>query len=259
MEYALLVWCQYLADGTDAKTILTIEESGEQTNPASSIINAAAVATETERVPSSSAIPKDEEDWKMGNLVEVGAERRVGVKRRLCNLQEPCRVKKWKVPESEVEAVDPAVLFADDAVVAMPGAVGVTDLHIDELSGQSAGTRDKIILLTPKVYVLKEVRDKARLEHRKLSMKSPTEVNLSEERNGAECDAALFRYHEVLRSIRGIVKAADERAAVHADKLTSLQLFFKEGRKVKAVSSLAGPTQEELCVAELESALAAKE
>lgn len=41
--------------------------------------------------------------------------------------------------------------------------------------------------------------------------------------------------------------------------LTPLRLLFKEGRKVKVVSSTAGPSQERLWVAELKSALEAKE
>lgn len=50
----------------------------------------------------------------------------------------------------------------------------------------------------------------------------------------------------MLRSILGIVKAADELSVGHGDSLTLLQLFFEEGRKVKVVSSSAGPLQEGL-------------
>lgn len=69
-----------------------------------------------------------------------------------------------------------------------------------------------------------------------------SEARTFEERIDAEREGALLLYHGVQRSIRVTVKAADERNAVHADTLIQLQLLFKEGRKVMAVSSSAGPS-----------------
>lgn len=57
----------------------------------------------------------------------------------------------------------------------------------------------------------------------------------------------------------GNVKTADELIAGLADTLKQLRLLFEERRKVKALSSTTGPSQERLRAAELESAVEAKE
>lgn len=62
-----------------------------------------------------------------------------------------------------------------------------------------------------------------------------------------------------LRSFQGIVKVTDKRNAGHADTSTQLRLWFEVWRKVQAVSSKAGPSQERLRAVKLESALEAKE
>lgn len=70
----------------------------------------------------SSVLPDDEEDWIIGDLVAVGAGKRVGVKRRLQDLQESCRIKKRKVPGSVSVAVGLAGELVDEALVAtLPG------------------------------------------------------------------------------------------------------------------------------------------
>lgn len=85
-----------------------------------------------------------------GGLVEVDAEVRVGVKRRLRDLQESCCVKGRKGPESVVEAVDLAVELVDDAVVTSPGAVDEADPRTNGLTGQSGSTRAEFIIVTSK-------------------------------------------------------------------------------------------------------------
>lgn len=62
----------------------------------------------------------------------------------------------------------------------------------------------------------------------------------------------------MLRSVLGIFKAVDERNAGYSNTLTQLRLLFKKGRKVRAILLSAGPSQEGLLVAELESRLEAK-
>lgn len=52
---------------------------------------------------------------------------------------------------------------------------------------------------------------------------------------------------------------ADEHNAGHADTLTQLQLLLKERCKVRGVSSSAGPSQEGLRSAKLNSTLGAEE
>lgn len=102
-------------------------------------------------------------------------------------------------------------------------------------------------------------RDEARRQHEESMQKLRVEAKASEERIVAEQDGALLRYHGVVRSIRGIIKASEERHAGHANKFTPLQLLLEGGRKAKAVASSSGPSLKELRVAELESALEAKQ
>lgn len=106
---------------------------------------------------------------------------------------------------------------------------------------------------------MKALCKKAKHEHEMLLKKVRTVMKTSEEHTRAERNGAFSRYHGMLRSNRVIVNAADERNAGHADTLIQLRLFFVEGRKVKAVVSLAGTSHRELWVAELESVLEAKE
>lgn len=221
----------------------TLDEQDSLTSPASPITNVVAADAEVERAPSSPVIPRDEEERTMRNLVEVNTEERVVVKLLLRNSQESCRVKRWKVPKSVVEAVDLTVKLVDNAVVAPPGAVGVADPCIDDLSGQLASTSAEVVPLTIQLYDLEEERKKATMEQEELLQKLRTEVELFENYIGAERDSALSHYHGVLRSFREIVNVADERDAGHADRLTQLRLLFEESRKVKAVSSSAGPSQ----------------
>lgn len=62
--------------------------------------------------------------------------------------------------------------------------------------------------------------NKAKLEHKELLEKARVAAKTSKKHINAEQDGALFRYHEGLRSIRGIAKAVDERNADQADSLT---------------------------------------
>lgn len=149
--------------------------------------------------------------------------------------------------------------LVDYLEVTLLGAVDVADPRVDELSWQLSSTRAEIILSTSKLYDLEKVRYKAKLEHEELWKKLRPEAELSRERIGAEHEGALSCYHGVSRSIRGIVKVTDEQNAGHADTLTHLRLLFKEGRKVKMVLTLAGPSRKGLLVAELERALGVKE
>lgn len=47
----------------------------------------------------------------------------------------------------------------------------------------------------------------------------------------------------------------DERNTGQADTLTQLQLLLREEHKVRAITSLIGPSQEKVWAAQLESAL----
>lgn len=111
MEYVRLVWRQCLADGTNLKTIPTLEEQDAVTRSASSITDAATldVVVPVQRASSSPVVPVFEEYWTMGDLVEANGEMRVGVKRRLRGLQKLCRVKRPKVLKSVVHDVDLSV------------------------------------------------------------------------------------------------------------------------------------------------------
>lgn len=58
-----------------------------------------------------------------------------------------------------------------DAAIASPDAVEVPDPHLDALSGLLAGTGAKVISLTPNLYDLVVVYDKAKREHKELFKK----------------------------------------------------------------------------------------
>lgn len=153
MDYARLVWCRYVAAGTDLTGIPTLEELNALTQPGSPATSAAMdnVGVFAEQLPSSLAGLDDGDDQKIPNMVAVEAEARVGVKRCLCNLQESCRARRRKVPESVVEAVGLAVELANGVAVAPPGAVAVADSCIDDLSEQVASMRAEVISLTTKL------------------------------------------------------------------------------------------------------------
>lgn len=51
MEYVRVVWRRFLADGTDVKSIPTLEKQGALTRPANSITNVAAADNGVERAP----------------------------------------------------------------------------------------------------------------------------------------------------------------------------------------------------------------
>lgn len=105
----------------------------------------------------------------MGDTVEVDAEERVGVKRRLLNLKGSSRVKRRKVPKSAVEAANLDVGLVGDTVVTSVCVVDVADPRIAELSVPLAITKAEFILLTSKLYNLEVVRGTAKLEHLKFS------------------------------------------------------------------------------------------
>lgn len=69
------------------KAILTLAKQDAITRPASLITNATTSGDESlvECAPLSPDVTDDEEDWTMGDLVEVDAVERGGVKRRLRN------------------------------------------------------------------------------------------------------------------------------------------------------------------------------
>lgn len=153
--------------------------------------------------------------------------------------------------------VNKAVELVEDTVVTLPGVVEVADLRTDEWSGPLASSRAEVIPLTSKLYDLGEVRDETKLEHEKLLKKLHPDAKTSEELIVAEHDGGSSRYHAKLRSIRGIVKAADERNTGHADTLTQLRLSCKKGRNLKSISPTMVVSQKGLQVGELESALQA--
>lgn len=105
---------------------------------------------------------------------------------------------------------------------------------------------------------LGEARYKAKQEHEDHLKKVRTEAKMPEERILVERNGALSCCHCVLRSIRGIVKATNERNTGYTHTLTKLRLLFEERRKMKAVPSSVGPSVKKLRVANLESALDSK-
>lgn len=86
----------------------------------------------------------------------------------------------------------------------------------------------KVLSLTTKLPDLKDARDKVGRKHENLVGRIQTETKSSEKHITVERDNTLSRYHGVLRSVRGIVRAADECNTRHPNTLAQLRLFFKE-------------------------------
>lgn len=195
----------------------------------------------------------------MGNLVEGEEGEQVKLKRRLRNLQESFRAKRRKVSGSVSKAVGLAAAWVDGAVVAsLSGADSINDSCIDELTGQLESTSAEVISLTAKLLDLEDVRDKARQVHEDLLKKIRTEAETPQERTLAERDGALLCYHGVLQSIRGIVKAADERSDDYIETLTQVRPLLEETHKAKTDVLLSSPSLERSWVVEWERALEAK-
>lgn len=95
MEYVRIVWRRYLSAEIDLTSTSTLEEQDALSCPNSPLTVAAMADAEIPAKPllSSPTVPDDEEDYCMGVLVEVDGEERVGVKRRLRDLQKTCSVK----------------------------------------------------------------------------------------------------------------------------------------------------------------------
>lgn len=148
--------------------------------------------------------------------------------------------------------------LVDDEVAALPGAVDIADLRSDGWSERMARMRSGVILLTSKLLGLDKVHEMEILKHANIFKKLVFLVNTTGECIGAEREGALFCYYGVLRSVLVIIKAADECNAVYADTLAQLRLLFEVGRKVKAVLSSTGPSQEGLRVVVLKSAVETK-
>lgn len=211
------------------KATSTLVEQDAQTRPASSIANVALADVEAPvgHLPSISVMSDDKEDWTMSDLAEAEEWERVGAKRHLCSFRESCRVKRRKALECVVCEAGLAEELVDNTVVVSPGVADVAGLLIDEFTGQLASTRVEVVSLTAKLYVLKKVQGKPKLEYKKVLKKVWAKKKVCEEHIGAERNGALSLYHGVLRSFLGVVRAAGERNAGHADTLTQLQFMSK--------------------------------
>lgn len=149
----------------------------------------------------------------------------------------------------------PAVLVADKAVASSPTVGLIVDARTDMSTRGVANTRTNVVLLTAKLSDLEDVRDVAEREDESLVKKTQTVIKTSEDYVIDRRDGALCRYHGVWRSVPSIVKAAVECSAALTNTLAQMRLLLEERCKAKAVSSSDDPSQKEVRVAELESAL----
>lgn len=150
MEYARLVWRCYLANGTNMNEFPTFEKQDVLTKPAG-LVESAAMAyggVRAGRPPSSSALPDDEENRKIMDVVEADAGVQVRDKRCLRNLQELRRAKNRKMAESVSEAVVQAVkLVYETVVIKSLGVVVVAAQRNDKMTGQIAVAMPKVVSL----------------------------------------------------------------------------------------------------------------
>lgn len=137
MEYARLAWRRCLVDETGVKNIAFLKELdtlNKRASPTSSAAVASVVVPETS-TPSRHAVPGDEKDWTVGDLVEIHEEERVEVKRRLCDLQDLCRAERRQVPEIVSVIVRLAVeLMAGADVLLSSGEQSAPNLRAEELT-----------------------------------------------------------------------------------------------------------------------------
>lgn len=120
--------------------------------------------------------------------------------------------------ESVSEAIDLAVESVNDAVVAASPGVGLSvDPDMDELTTELASTREEVVSPAANLDDLEGARDQAERERERLVNKAQLDAKTSKNQINAERYGALSRYHGVLRSVWGIIKAADERGAGHND------------------------------------------
>lgn len=109
------------------------------------------------------------------------------------------------------EVVDLAVELKDDAMVtSSPDAGTIFDPLIDKLAGQLAITRAEVVALTAKVSDMEDARREVEQEHEDIVKKMRKETKKLKDLVIAEYNGASSPYHGVLRSIRGIVKVADD-------------------------------------------------
>lgn len=158
VEYVRLVWRCHFADGTDVRAIPLLEEQDALAK--SACLNTSVAMAEAEdpleRFCSSPAGSSNEEDCKMGSLVEAEAEELVGIKPRLRQLQELCRAKRRMVPKSASKAAVLALELVDDVVVvSTPGADNVVDARTDKSTRQLPSTKAKATFFHGKVARLK--------------------------------------------------------------------------------------------------------
>lgn len=184
-----------------------------------------------------------EEDWDLEDLVEMDSVERVGVKRRLRDLQDSCRTKRRRIPETIADAVGLAAeLVSDVAVAPSPGKTSPvgdgTRRLTNEMSMQIRNALAKVDTLSAKVTELegsmkgarkgcdnavtalknelcgadKDASEKTK-EHEAPMKKLRAEAKAVETHLHAEKDGALPCNHDVLLSVRQTVKAGDERGA----------------------------------------------
>lgn len=167
IERARLAWRRHLSSGTDLNAIPTPEKQDVLTSPSSSI--GAAMADVEEPVkgsPYSPAVAVVEEDGTIGNLVKVDVVERVGVRRRLYHLQEPCSAKWRRLPGSVSNAVVLVVELIDDAAVATLPCAGLNNQpRFNELTQELSNTRVEVVSLTARLDKVEGDRDDAMRQH----------------------------------------------------------------------------------------------
>lgn len=91
-------------------------------------------------------------------------------------------------------------------------------------------------------------------EHQVAAAKVRSEAKSAVDRLITGRDGAMSRYHDVLRSVRSIVKSGDEPNYRLTDTLTKLRFLFKERRKVAALAPPAGLSRDQDRIVALKNA-----
>lgn len=108
----------------------------------------------------------------------------------------------------------------------LPSASLIVDLRIDEVMGQLASTRAKVVSITAKQHGLEDAHNNAKPKAEILVRNTETETKTSENSTMAKRDGASSCFHGVMRSVRGIAEVANERNAGHSDALSQFWPLF---------------------------------
>lgn len=210
-------------------------------------------------------VPDDDNGWHFKGAVGLDEVECVGVRRRFRDLQKSCRVQRQKVSDTIPEAVelaDKLVMQVGESVAqaesdAAPETLLPVENEVLSLSANLKRSREEAVSAKAEIgalcaaaelatkqhnFALARVREERQDEFRvwKASTlwievtiaKVSEETSIDMRKLRSESNSTVTRHHELLTSIRRVVKAREVREDKAADTLVKLPKFYDGGRKV---------------------------